>query len=56
MTEQMLGYALACYAVLRDEQSPTWARYLDTNPRVYMKHGLRYLRYLRHAGQGVSGP
>jgi hypothetical protein len=44
MTEPMLGFALACYAMLRTEPDPPWARYLDTNPRVYMKHGIRYLR------------
>ena len=41
----MLGYALACYAVLRGEPDPPWAKYLDTNPRAYMKHGVRYLRH-----------
>ena len=44
MTEQMFGYALARYAVYRGEPDPPWARYLDTNPRVYMKQGIRYLR------------
>jgi hypothetical protein len=47
MTEQMLGFALAHYAMLRAEPDPPWARYLDTNPRVYMKHGIRYLRHTR---------
>jgi hypothetical protein len=45
MTEPMLGFALACHAMLRAEPDPPWARYLDTNPRVYMKHGIRYLRH-----------
>jgi hypothetical protein len=45
MTEQMFGYALARYAVYRGELDPAWARYLDTNPRVYMKQGIRYLRH-----------
>lgn len=45
LTEQMFGYALACYAMMREEPDPSWARYLDTNPRVYMKHGIRYLRH-----------
>lgn len=44
LTEQMFGYGLACLAVQRGERQSPWARYLDTNPRVYMKHGLRYLR------------
>jgi hypothetical protein len=47
LTEQMYGYALARYAVARGEEDPPWARYLDTNPRVYMKHGVHFLR---HAG------
>ena len=45
MTEQMFGYALARYAVSRGELAPAWAKYLDTNPRVYMKQGVRYLRH-----------
>lgn len=45
LTEQMFGYALACYAVERAEPDPPWARYLDTNPRVYLKHGVQYLRH-----------
>jgi hypothetical protein len=44
MTEQMFGYALALYADLRGQPEPPWTRYLDTNPRVYMEHGTRYLR------------
>jgi hypothetical protein len=47
LTEQMFGYGLACYAFMRDEPDPSWAKYLDTNPRGYCKRGLRYLR---HAG------
>jgi hypothetical protein len=43
LTEQMFGYGLACYAVRRGERQPPWAKYLDTNPRVYLKQGLRYL-------------
>lgn len=41
--ERLFGYALAYYAHLRDEDDPYWAHDLDTNPRVYMKQGLRYL-------------
>jgi len=43
MTEQMFGYGLARYALMRGEPDPAWAKYLDTNPRVYMKHALGYL-------------
>jgi hypothetical protein len=43
LTEPMYGYGLARYAWLRGEGSPSWARYLDTNPRTFLKRGLRYL-------------
>ncbi|GAB7184258.1 hypothetical protein ATKI12_4089 [Kitasatospora sp. Ki12] len=43
LTERMFGYALACYAHLRGETDPAWARHLATNPRAYLKQGLRYL-------------
>ncbi|MEU8817583.1 hypothetical protein [Actinoplanes sp. NPDC048796] len=43
LTEPMYGYALARYAWLRGEPDPMWARCLDTNPRAYLKRGLRYL-------------
>jgi hypothetical protein len=43
MTEQMFGYALARYAVQRGEFKPPWAKFLDTNPRAYMRRGLRFL-------------
>jgi hypothetical protein len=46
LTEAMFGYALACYAWMRGEAraEPAWARFLDTNPRAYMKQGTRFLR------------
>jgi hypothetical protein len=34
---------LAYYAHLRAEGDPSWAKALDTNPRVYMRKGLRFL-------------
>ncbi|MFE3498513.1 hypothetical protein [Kitasatospora sp. NPDC059160] len=43
LSERMLGYALACYAHRRGETGPDWARHLTTNPRAYLKQGLRYL-------------
>jgi hypothetical protein len=43
LTEPMYGYGLARYAWLRDEADPAWARYVDTNPRTFLKRGLRYL-------------
>ncbi len=44
LTEPMYGYALACCARLRGEPDPPWGRYLDTNPRAYLRSGERYLR------------
>jgi hypothetical protein len=44
LTEPMFGYGLAAYAGLRGEPDPAWARHLDTNPRAYLRKGLRYLR------------
>ncbi|MFI9363122.1 hypothetical protein ACIG5E_19015 [Kitasatospora sp. NPDC053057] len=43
LNERMFGYALACYAHRRGETKPSWARHLATNPRAYLKQGLRYL-------------
>ncbi|MCX4749825.1 hypothetical protein OG455_30650 [Kitasatospora sp. NBC_01287] len=44
LSEQQFGYGLACYAWLRGEQRPGWDRHLTTNPRAYLRQGLRYLR------------
>ncbi|GAB0101301.1 hypothetical protein JMUB6875_02650 [Nocardia sp. JMUB6875] len=44
LSQPMYGYALACWTVMRGDPKPAWARHLDTNPRVYMKQSLRYLR------------
>ncbi|MEU8227054.1 hypothetical protein [Kribbella sp. NPDC048915] len=43
LTEAMYGYALGRYAWLRGEREPDWARYLDTNPREWMKQSVRWL-------------
>jgi hypothetical protein len=43
LTEPMFGYALARYAWLRGERDPAWAGHLDTNPRAFLKRGLRFL-------------
>jgi hypothetical protein len=42
--ETLSGYALAYFALLRGELEPSWAAALDTNPRAYLRQGLRYLR------------
>ncbi len=44
LSQPMFGYALACWSVMRGDPRPLWAKHLDTNPRVYMKQGLKYLR------------
>jgi len=46
--EAMCAYALAYYARLRGEDDPSWAAALDTNPRAYMRSGLRFLHH--HVG------
>lgn len=43
LTVPMFGYGLACHAWQRGERRPAWARRLATNPRVYLRRGLRYL-------------
>jgi hypothetical protein len=43
MTEQMFGYALACYTMQHGELRPPWVKFLNTNPRAYMRTGLRFL-------------
>lgn len=43
LNEAMFGYALACYAWMRGESEPAWTRFLDTNPRGYLKQGTRFL-------------
>jgi hypothetical protein len=50
LTEPMYGYGLARYAWLRGEADPEWARYLDTNPRTFLKRGLRYMAQARRTG------
>lgn len=44
LSEQMFGYALAYHARMRAETWPSWAKYLDVNPRVYMRQATRYLK------------
>ena len=52
MNQPMFGYALACVARMRGEESPDWARYLDGNPRGYFKQAARYLR--QRPGDGLA--
>jgi len=43
LTEEVHGYALACFAFMRGESRPQWLKHLDTNPRAYTRQGLAYL-------------
>ena len=57
MTEQMLGYALARYAILRGEPEPEWAEHIDNNPRTYMRRAAAVVRRIFTeyvAGLGVT--
>jgi hypothetical protein len=44
LDEKACAYALARYTLLRRDPDPDWARYLDTNPKAYLKRTLRRLR------------
>jgi hypothetical protein len=43
LDRDMYGYALACYAWLRGEREPQWAKTLGPGPRNRLERGLRYL-------------
>ena len=43
MSEEQFGYALACYAWLRSEPKPDWAKHLSINIRTYFKESMSYL-------------
>ncbi|HTI71261.1 MAG TPA: hypothetical protein VMF06_14925 [Candidatus Limnocylindria bacterium] len=43
LTEEVYGYALACYAWCRGETKPPWARYLKENIRCYFDDSRHYL-------------
>jgi hypothetical protein len=47
LTEPMYGYALACWSVRRGDRGADWQRYLDTNPKAFLRKGLRYLESVR---------
>jgi len=40
----MHGYALAYWSRLRGDHDPEWQRYVDTNPKAFLRKGLRYLQ------------
>lgn len=41
--EQTAGYALAVFAYMKGDTKPTWGKFLETNPKHYLKQGLKYL-------------
>lgn len=43
LSEEMFAYALACYAWLRNESKPSWAKYLSMNVGAYFKRCHKYL-------------
>jgi tetratricopeptide (TPR) repeat protein len=50
LIDAVLGYALALFAFVRDEMSPSWARYLRPDIRSLLGTSLAFLK---HAGGGV---
>jgi hypothetical protein len=51
----MYGYALSCFAYMRDEENPKWAKHLELNPRTYFKDGLAYIRETGNTTLAVLG-
>ena len=51
LSEEMLGYALALFAMMRGEHNPAWSRYLGGSVITYFKNGQRYLQKTGDAGK-----
>ena len=43
LTEEMFGYALALFALMRGEHNPTWGQFLQGSVKTYFKNALKYL-------------
>jgi hypothetical protein len=43
LDEEMFGYALALFALMRGERNPAWSRYLEGSVSTYFKNGQKYL-------------
>lgn len=43
LTEEMFGYALALFALMRGEQNVSWSEFLEGSVRTYFKDSLKYL-------------
>ena len=51
LSEEMFGYALALFALMRGEHNPAWSRYLGGSVTTYFKNGQRYLQKTGDAGK-----
>jgi hypothetical protein len=43
ISPEMAGWALALFCWARGEINPRWARHLTTDPKAYLRMGLRYI-------------
>jgi hypothetical protein len=43
LSEEMFGYALALFALMRGERNPVWSRYVEGSVGTFFKNGLKYL-------------
>jgi len=55
LSEEVFGYALACYAWFRGEVSPAWARHLRENIRYYLDESLHFLSTTRQTAVLFNG-
>jgi hypothetical protein len=51
LKSEEFGYALSCYAWLRRETNPAWARYVNAGTLQAMRRGLEYLSSASAPGQ-----
>ena len=51
LSEEMFGYALALFALMRGEHNPAWSKYLEGSVTTYFKDSQRYLEKSGEAGQ-----
>ena len=55
LSEEVFGYALACYCWFRGELSPAWARHLRENVRYYLDESLHFLSTTRQTAVVFNG-
>lgn len=51
LTEEMFGYALAVFAMMRGESSPAWGQFLEGSVKTYFKNALKYFE---KTGEGAK--